>query len=65
MLDIFPDSDALGGKTDIQSNEFIFEYGLGKHVTLGLDYYISERLKAPANNYSREHLLQVDVVYKF
>ena len=65
VLDIFPDSDALGGKTDVEVNEFIFEYGIGKNVTFGLDYYLSERIKATANNHSREHLIQTDIVYKF
>jgi hypothetical protein len=65
ILDILPDSDALGGKTDIKSHEIIFNYGLGKGFTLGLDYYLSERLKAVSNNHSREHLFQADLVYKF
>lgn len=65
VLDILPDSDALGGKTDVKSHELALTYGLGKNITLGMDYYLSERIKASSNNYSREHLFQADVVYKF
>ncbi|MFH1478928.1 MAG: putative porin [Candidatus Omnitrophota bacterium] len=65
VLDIFPDSDALGGGTDVRSHEFILSYGLAKNIALGLDYYLSERMKAAANDHSKEHLIQADVVYKF
>lgn len=65
VLDVFPDSDALGGKTDVKSHEFIWEYGLGKNITLGVDYYLSERIKSSSNDHSKEHLVQADVVYKF
>jgi hypothetical protein len=65
VLDIFPDSDALGGRTDVKAHELAWTYGLGKGLTFGLDYYLSERIKASSNNYSKEHLLQADVVYKF
>lgn len=65
VLDIFPDSDALGGKTDVKSHEIVWQYGLGKNITFGLDYYISERIKSFSDNHSKEHLVQADVVYKF
>ncbi|MBU1006261.1 MAG: putative porin [Candidatus Omnitrophica bacterium] len=65
VLDIFPDSDALSGKTDIKSHELAFTYGLGKNMTFGLDYYISQRLKDISSGDSKEHLVQADVVYKF
>ena len=60
--DMFPDSDRYGGRTDVVSQEFIFEYGLAKNVSLALDYYSSARIKAARDN---EHLLQADINFKF
>ncbi|MFH1854094.1 MAG: putative porin [Candidatus Omnitrophota bacterium] len=65
VLDIFPDSDCLGGATDVKSHELVWEYGLGKSLIFELDYCLSERIKASEDNYSKEHLLQADVVYSF
>ncbi len=60
--DVFPDSDRLGGKTDMKSHEIAFEYGVTKNVTFGIDYYYSRRQEANDNH---EHLLQADLVFKF
>jgi len=38
-IDIFPDSDAYSGHTDVKGHELAFTYGVGKNVTLGIDYY--------------------------
>lgn len=61
-LDAFPDSDFYGGATDVKGYEGIFEYGLNKNVSFGLDYYRSKRIvavKAP------ESVLQTDINFKF
>jgi len=60
-LDIFPDSDAYSGHTDTKGHEVVFTYGLGKNVTLGIDYYYMERIKGTG----KKHLLQVDWKIKF
>jgi len=62
-LDALPDSDRLGGRTDVQGHEASFSYGLLDNVTLGLDYYQTKRIVATAENV--EHLIQGDVVLKF
>ena len=62
VLDTFPDSDAYGGFTDVKAHEYILSYGLAKNVTLDLDYYQSDRLKAAKN---KEKLFQADVNFKF
>ncbi|RKX58413.1 MAG: hypothetical protein DRP29_06615 [Thermodesulfobacteriota bacterium] len=60
-IDIFPDSDAYSGHTDVKGHEFAFTYGVGKNVTLGIDYYYMERIKG----IGRKHLLQLDWKIKF
>nr|MBU1328452.1 putative porin [Candidatus Omnitrophota bacterium] len=62
VLDIFPDSDAYGGFTDVKAHEYVLSYGLAKNVTLDLDYYQSDRLKAAKN---KEKLFQADLNFKF
>jgi hypothetical protein len=61
-LDIFPDSDRLGGRTDVYGHEAVLEYGLRKNVILGLDYYQDQRIKGTKD---LSHLLQADLVVKF
>jgi len=60
--DVFPDSDRLGGRTDVYSHEAIMTVGLMKNVTFGLDYYASNRIKGTDN---QETLVQGDLVVKF
>jgi polyhydroxyalkanoate synthesis regulator phasin len=60
--DAYPDSDRLGGITDMQGHEWILEYGLSKNVILGLDYYQDDRISAASNH---QKLLQADVNFKF
>jgi hypothetical protein len=62
VLDIFPDSDAYGGYTDVKAHEYILSYGLAKNITLDLDYYQSDRIKAAKN---KEKLFQADLNFKF
>ena len=59
--DFLPDSDRFGGDTGIDSHEFIAEYEVMKHVTLGADYYHSTK---NAGNIDQD-LVQLDVVVKF
>ncbi|HAZ09549.1 MAG: hypothetical protein A2047_01265 [Omnitrophica bacterium GWA2_41_15] len=62
VLDIFPDSDAYGGFTDVKAHEYLLMYGLSKNVWLELDYYQSDRIKAASN---KEKLFQADMNFKF
>jgi hypothetical protein len=64
ILDIFPDSDRLGGGTNVKGHEAIFEYGLMNNVVLGLDYYYSDNIKGRSAT-TDEHLIQSDIVLKF
>ena len=60
--DAYPDSDRYSGKTDVKGHEVAFKYAWMKNVTLGLDYYYNDRIKATEN---KEHLVQFDTVVKF
>lgn len=60
--DAFPDSDRYGGRTDVKSHEVALTVGLMKNVTFGVDYYMSNRIKAASNT---EHVVQGDLVVKF
>jgi polyhydroxyalkanoate synthesis regulator phasin len=60
--DAYPDSDRLGGATDVKGHEWILEYGLSKNVSVALDYYQDDRINAAHN---RQKLLQADVNLKF
>lgn len=62
VLDVLPDSDRYGGKTNIRSHEAELTFGLGKNTFLGMDVYRSWRtLSAEAP----ETLVQVDWNMKF
>lgn len=60
-LDVFPDSDAMGGSTNIKGHELAFAFGLMKNLSLGLDYYHMEQIEGS----EKKHLLQVDIIWKF
>jgi len=60
-LDIFPDSDAYGGRTDVRGDEVILEIGLADNIVLSLDYYSMERIVGKGT----EDLLQLDLLLKF
>ncbi len=62
-LDTFPDSDALGGKTDVEGHEIKMAYPLSENTELGLDYYLVKRIDASDEN--RRHIVQVDWKMKF
>ncbi len=61
-LDIFPDSDARDGSTNICGPEMIFQYALMDNVILGFDYYYTKNIDGDGN---RQHLFQTDLQLKF
>lgn len=60
--DTFPDSDRLGGRTDVKSHEVMATIGLLKNISFGVDYYTSTRIKGTKNI---ESVVQGDLVIKF
>lgn len=62
FIDAFPDSDRLGGMTDVKGHEWVLEYGLAKNVVLGLDYYQDDRITGTKN---RQKMVQADLNVKF
>lgn len=62
FVDFLPDSDRLGGDTNIESDEFAFKYVVKPNVLFGLDYYISD---VETGTSDEEHLVQADVLLKF
>ena len=62
FVDFLPDSDRLGGDTNVESDEFVFKYAMKKNVILGLDYYISDNESGASDE---EHLVQADLLLKF
>ncbi len=60
--DAFPDSDRLGGATDIKGQEWELTIGLSKNVSLGFDYYQDQRIKAAKNP---QKIVQADLNVKF
>jgi hypothetical protein len=63
-LDALPDSDFYGGSTDTQGYEGIIEYGLAKNITLGIDYYHTQR-KSSLSAPQAESIIQTDINWKF
>lgn len=61
-IDAFPDSDRLGGATNVKGHEWTLEYGLAKNVVFGLDYYQDDSITGTRN---RQKLIQVDLNLKF
>jgi len=61
-LDIFPNSDAYGGKTDVEGLQTGFKYGLMKNVYAAVSYYKMARITGESND---EDLFQVDLNFKF
>ncbi len=60
-LDVFPDSDSFGGKTDVQGHELVLEYGLTDGVVLGLDYYRMKRISHDDD----QNVLQIDLNFDY
>jgi len=65
VLDILPDSDFYGGKTNAQGHEIELKFGLAKHVYLALDYYRAEKIDHAPGHEDPENLFQFDVNFKF
>ena len=59
--DIFPDSDFFGGATGAKGHEGVFKLGLGKHVSMDVDYYSTEEIDGD----TEQDLLQVDLNLKY
>ena len=56
-----PDSDAMGGGTDMKGHEAILAYGLGENTSLGFDYYYMSDI----GDNDKHHIFQVDWKLKF
>ncbi len=68
ILDIFPDSDFYGGGTHVQGHEAALSYGLGKNVSLDLDYYRAAPIggeEVDTRQAKVENLIQTDLNFKF
>ena len=65
--DQLPDSDFMGGDTNVKGSEIELVVGLHKNVTLGLDYYKAEVDETTGYDPNEEDqdLLQLDLVVKF
>lgn len=69
--DFLPDSDRYtGGRTGIRSHEITLSYGLGKNLSLDLDYYLSRLtttnvVSANPDQLNTENLFQADLNWKF
>lgn len=61
-IDIFPDSDRYGGRTNVKGHEFILDLGITKNVSLGFDYYRTDVVKGAS---LPEDLFQADLSWKF
>ncbi len=60
--DFLPDSDFYGGETNAKGHEFELQFGLAKHVTFGIDYYLTENIDGPK---AEEDVLQLDLFLKW
>lgn len=65
VLDVLPDSDRYGGKTDMRSHEGSLSFGLGKNTSLGLDVYRAWKASGSTVGRAPETLVQLDWNMKF
>jgi polyhydroxyalkanoate synthesis regulator phasin len=66
VLDVLPDSDFYGGKTNAKGHEIAFNFGLAKKVIFSIDYYHTQKIDyAPDKTDEPEDVLQVDFYFKF
>ncbi len=61
FLDVFPDSDFYGGRTNVTGHEIVLKYALAKNVSFGLDYYLAEMIDG---DHDQQNLLQADFEFK-
>ncbi|MFA5034634.1 MAG: putative porin [Candidatus Margulisiibacteriota bacterium] len=62
LLDLFPDSDFNGGKTNVRGYELIVNSQVHKNISLGFDFYHSNLIEGKSNPLN---LAQFDVNLKF
>ncbi|NQY74262.1 MAG: putative porin [Candidatus Margulisbacteria bacterium] len=62
FLDILPDADAYGGRTDVEGYEIAFKCGISKSTTFVIDYYNMNRIFGTKDN---ESLIQFDLMFRF
>jgi len=66
VLDILPDSDFYGGKTNAKGHEVELLFGLAKHVVFSIDYYNARKIDVdPGKSENTEDVVQVDFNFKF
>lgn len=65
ILDILPDDDFYGGKTNTRGNEYFFEYGLSKNTSLKLNYYHTWNIGANKAAQVPEDHFMFDFNFKF
>lgn len=66
VLDVLPDSDFYGGKTNAKGHEVRLNFGLAKHVVFSIDYYNTRKIDYdPGKTDEHENLLQCDFNFKF
>jgi hypothetical protein len=68
-LDIFPDSDFYGGRTNAKGHNAIFQYGISKNSLLNLEYYETMSMTRASRDSDSSRLpaqvLQADWIVKF
>jgi hypothetical protein len=64
ILDVLPNDDFYGGKTDARGNEYFFEFGLAKNTSLLLNYYHTWAFGENANPNPESHFM-FDINCKF
>lgn len=65
ILDLLPDDDFYGGKTNTRGNEYFFEYGLSKNTSLKLNYYHTWMIGATKKTQVPENHFMLDFNFKF
>lgn len=61
-LDIFPDSNFYGGKTDVKGHRAMLLFGLMKNTAFGFNYYNTQNITGKKKT---ENLWQGDFIFKF
>lgn len=64
ILDVLPNDDFYGGKTNARGNEFFFEFGLAKGTSLLLNYYHTWAFGANTTPNPEDHYM-LDFNFKF
>jgi polyhydroxyalkanoate synthesis regulator phasin len=64
ILDVLPNDDFYGGKTNARGNEYFFEFGLAKGTSLLLSYYHTWAFGANIHKNPEDHYM-LDFNFKF